>query len=332
MKTALLLLPLATMALACSDENSTVVVSVYSSAAPIPRVAQLRVRAQAGVYSQELLYPEKPRAEDALLELNSATAKATPVTFSMSFRPMFKGTVVFNVEALDPSQVVLASGASSPEQLRTGQVTNASVMVSPACDPLQPSATCGNGLNCAFVCDPETHQSRTSCMKSGLKSPGEICGDLADCAPGAECFEFTCQGTTIKTCRKFCASDADCGTDSACNLSISCSASTTKASICSRPCDPTGNATGGCVQGLHCFVYAGEVTDCACSPSTRTGGTGQACTGDDGCLPGLTCVERGGQKTCRPLCTVASSVSVCPTGTACTALSSPVYKVYGACL
>lgn len=328
MKTGILLLSLATIAAACSDERSMVVVSVLSSGGPIARVAQLRVQAtngQSGEYHQELFYPEKPKSEDALLELNQ-----TPVTFSMSFRPIFKGTVTFEVEALDPAKNVLASGRSSPEQLNVGQVTYSTVKVSPACDPMQPVATCGSGQNCAFVCD-SNKQAKTVCVSSHLTKPGEVCSDLADCVPGSECFEFTCLGTSIKTCRQFCTSDADCGTGATCSLSISCSASSSQARICSRPCDPTGNATGGCVPGLRCFVYSGEVTDCACSPSTRTGTVGQVCTSDDGCMPGLTCVDRGGQKSCRPLC-VLTATAGCPTGTTCTALSSPVYKVYGACL
>jgi hypothetical protein len=320
----------AVVAAACSDDKSVVVVSVYSNGLPVARVAQLRVEAingQSGEYTQELYYPEKPRAEDALFELSDK-----PVTFSISFRTMFKGTVTFKVEALDPANGVVASGESSPEQLNVGQVTYSTVWVSPACDPMQPIATCGERKNCAFVCD-EQKQAKTVCMAAGVKQTGDACDSLSDCAPGSECFTFTCSGISIKTCRKFCASDTDCGVGSTCSLSITCSASNREALICSRPCDPTGDASDGCTPGLSCFIYAGEVTDCACKPASRTGVTDQACTGDDGCLPGLTCVDRGGQKTCRPLCVLGKTEKpVCPPGSTCTEVTSSVYKTYGACL
>lgn len=195
------------------------------------------------------------------------------------------------------------------------------------CDPLRPSLTCGEGQNCAFVCDPQNQPKRV-CLSGGSRSPGTVCNELADCAPGSACFQYSCSGTSIKTCRRFCSNDQGCGTGATCSLSFSCSASSEEARICSQPCDPTGSADDGCAQGLYCFVYAGEVTDCACRPSSRVGANGQKCTSDDSCAPGSTCVDRGGQKTCRPICSLAAAS--CPSGTVCTQLTG--YRVYGACL
>jgi hypothetical protein len=330
MKSARLLaaLLLAALGLSCSENKSIVVVAVYSGDVPVSGVAQLRVQAvngQLGEYSEVLYYPEKPRAETALLELS----KAQPVTFSLTFRSMFKGTVKFKIDALDGAQAILASGDSSPEQLGSGQITYANVRVVPPCDPMKPALTCGERQNCAFVCDAQK-QAETVCLASGLTNPGDACGDLSDCAPGSECFEFSCAGSPVKTCRKFCSTDADCGAGAACIALTPCSGSARKANICSRPCDPTGSATNGCAAGLRCFIYAGEVTDCACSPATRTGSMGQTCASDEACQPGLTCVDFGGQKTCRPLCTIKNSV--CPGGSSCTQVDSSVYKTYGVCL
>ena len=328
MKPVLIALLFATLSVACSDGKSIVVVSVLTDAQPIANVAQLRVRAttgQMGEYSQEVLYPEKPRAENELLEINSTK----PVTFSMTFRSMFKGTVTFQVEALDVTQTVLASGESSSEPLSEGQITYATVTVRAPCDPLSPAIVCGNGRNCALICDSQD-RAKLVCVAPGLKNPGDLCNDLSDCVPGAECFQFACAGTSVKTCRQFCNTDADCGAGSVCNLDISCPASATRARVCTRACNPTGEATQGCVPGLRCFVYAGEITDCACSPASRISGVGQPCTEEDDCLPGLTCVDQAGQKTCRALCMLVSPL--CPSGTTCTPLSSPVYRVYGACL
>ncbi len=308
-------------AAACSDDKSVVVVAVQSNAAPIVRAAQLRVRASNGGNAQDLLFPEQPRAEDALL--------TTPITFSMSFQPKYKGTVTFKVEVLDPAQNVVASGESQPEQLSVGQITYATVWVSPICDPLQPAVACGNGQNCAFVCDSQ-QQARTTCVAGGAASPGDVCGGLSDCAPGSECFGFTCSGTSIKTCRKFCANDSDCGAGATCISILPCGVSQRQAFICSRPCDPTGSAIHGCVAGLHCFIYEGGVTDCGCRAPTRTAEIGQACLGEESCSPGLACVEQGGQKTCRPLCALAAPS--CPESSACTELINSVYKAFGVCL
>ena len=317
---------LSALAAACSDAKSFVVVSVFSSVHPIANVAQLRVTVTDGQYNQQLLYPETPRPATALLQLDPTM----PVTFSVSLRPMFKADVTFDVEALDTAGVPLGEGTSGPQPLNVGQVTYATVYVTPPCDAMAPVEICGAGKTCALVCDQDSRPEML-CFSAGQVNPGDPCTDITDCLPGSECFEFKACSTAAqprKTCRQFCNVDSDCGAGS-CNTSVSCNTTSTSLRLCSRPCYPTGDATGGCAAGLFCFIYTGEITDCACLDQSRVGAVGVSCATDENCQPGLMCVDRGGSKSCRTICQLSNPT--CPTGT-CTRLTNPNYQVFGACL
>ena len=326
----MLLFLLLALAAACSDDKSFVVVKVLSTAHhPIANVAQLRVKVTDGQYKELLLYPEKPRAPTALLQLN----ETTPVTFSVSFRTTFKDDVMFDVEPLDTTQASLGRGTSGPYPLRVGQVTYATVAVTPPCDPVAPAGICDAGRTCALVCDSDSRPEML-CYSAGQGNPGDPCADTTDCAAGSECFEFnnaTCSTVAqpVKTCRQFCNTDSDCVAGS-CITGVSCDGASTSFRLCSRPCTPTGDATGGCANGLFCFIYAGEITDCACRDQSRVGSVGDPCQTDEKCQPGLMCVDRGSAKSCQTICQLTSQT--CPTGTTCTRLTNPDYQVFGACL
>jgi hypothetical protein len=323
-------LVLAILAAGCSDDKSYAVVSVLSSDHPLPNVAQLRVTVTTGQnreYHQQLFFPDKPLPATALLQLDLTT----PITFSVSFRTMFKGDVIFEVEPLDATQTLLGRGTSAAQPINVGKVTYANVTVVPTCDPLASANTCGANQTCALVCDAQS-RPQMACFPAGLKNPGELCTDVSDCLPGSECFEFkACSSAQpIKTCRVFCNSDTACGLGSTCSTNVSCDATSTAFKLCSRPCDPTGPATGGCAAGLYCFLYAAETTDCACRDASRVGVVATPCSTDADCQPGLMCVDRAGSKTCQTICQIASPS--CPTGTKCTTLTNPDYKTFGACL
>jgi hypothetical protein len=319
---------LSLLAAACSQDKSFVVVSVWSSGHSIDSVAQLRVKVTDGQVSEQLFYPETPRAATALLRIDTTT----PITFSVSFRTTFKDDVTFDVEPLDGRQEPLGRGTAGPQPLNLGQVTSVSVLVDPICDPAAPATICGDGKTCALVCDANS-QPETLCFAAGQGKPGDACAGTADCATGSECFEFSTCSTAaqpVKTCRQFCNSDSDCGAGSSCKASVSCAQTSTAFRLCSRPCDPIGDATGGCANGLSCFIYTNEITDCACRDTSRGGAVGVSCDTDENCQPGLMCVNRGGTKSCQTICRLINSS--CPSGTACAQLTNPDYQIFGACL
>jgi len=324
-----LLVLLLALAAACSEDKSFVVVLV-SSSPPIASVAQLRVKVTDGQLSEQLFYPETPRAATALLQLNDTT----PVTFSVSLRTTFKDDVVLEVQPLDTEGTSLGAGTSGPQRLNLGQVTYVTVFVAPPCDPMAPAAICEAGKTCALVCDSDSRPEML-CYSAGPGNPGDPCTDTTGCAIGSECFDFTTPtcpvpAQPVKTCRKFCNNTADCGAGSFCMTGVSCGQTSTSLHLCSRPCNPTGDATAGCAAGLFCFIYSGEITDCACRDQSRAGAVGGSCATDADCQPGLMCVDRGSQKSCQTICQLNSSS--CPAGTTCTRLTNPDYQVFGACL
>lgn len=325
----------------CSEDKSFARVSVLSTGAPIPEVARLRVYVTNDPHEDELLYPEKA---GAAFTLDPHTA----VSFSVSFRTSYSGSVTIEVEALDSAQRVLGYGKDT-QPLRLRQIVDATVSVVAgarrrvpgdggvvdggpvlACEPSAPATTCGANQTCVLSCG--TNGSAAGlCIQAGTKQPGEVCTNNQECEIGSQCFEFACSnaGQPIRTCLRFCSEDALCGTDSRCNTTVPCGSFATAFRICSRPCDPVGNATVGCATGLQCFIFSGETTGCECASPSRIGRAGSPCNANDDCLPGLMCVAQGESKTCRPICRLDSPH--CASGT-CTRLVNPDYRVFGACL
>jgi hypothetical protein len=330
------------LALGCSDDESFARVAVLSTKT-IANVSTLRVHVTSGTQEDELLFPEKP---GAAFSLDPAVA----LTFSVSFRTSYNGAATIEVEALDSNKDVLGYGKDS-QSLRARQIVDAIVTVVAgairprlgsdagvgnggepilACEPSAPAAACGGNHTCALSCGRDG-SAAGMCIRAGSRKPGESCTDNGECEPGCQCFQFGCatEGQPIKTCLRFCKDDTFCGSDSRCNTAVPCGKFTSAFHICSLPCDPVGEARLGCAAGLRCFVFSGETTGCQCNGPSRAGTAGSMCNTNDDCQPGLMCVAQGENKSCRPICRLASPT--CTSGN-CTKLVNPDYKVFGACL
>jgi len=83
-----------------------------------------------------------------------------------------------------------------------------------------------------------------------------------DCALGSECFDFTTPtcptpAQPVKTCGSSAASTSDCGAGSFCMTGVSCGTRPARRMhCCSRPCDPTGDATVAAPRACSSFIYS----------------------------------------------------------------------------
>jgi hypothetical protein len=339
----------------CASDKSFALVAVTSADEPFNDVAQLVVDLRNGPHRDLLMYP---RMRTAMVRFDKETA----LTFSAGFRTSHSGDLEVRVTPLDRNGTVLGYG-SGTAQIITGDVTRVAVSVSrnarppvepdggvgadgpdgggggdrpdarlpdtgPPCEPTAPTTTCTGNQTCAVVCSGAT--PLTTCTMSGPKMPGELCTRTEECVPGSQCFSMTCgMGPQIpKSCLKFCKTDADCG-GGRCRTDVPCGTGSTGHRLCTIACDPTGAATGGCAAGLNCFLYSGEVPDCDCRGTTRTGMVGSSCQDSSTCGPGLVCVDRQGARTCRPLCRLVDRM--CPAGMVCGMLENPTFSTYGEC-
>jgi hypothetical protein len=353
--------PLLLVALAgCTSEKAFVRVSVVA-AREMNDVVQLRVvlddERRADV--DTLLYPKTAGAPFKL-------TTGTPVTFSVSLSTSRKGPIKVGVvprlangsdqgygektlamvDSDDTNELeIIVDPDAAPPVRPDGGVSDVSPgpgnnndALALSCNPTVPSTCTTPGRTCTIGCLNGT--AAAACTLPGNKQPGEACTNMQDCVAGSQCFEFNAAacGTTgpavPRACLKFCMQDQDCGGGGArCVNAVQCSASgPTPYKFCSRPCDPTGAAMNGCAAGLFCFITPGEIPDCNCRATTRTGGDGQTCTDDRNCQPGFICVEnlQSTQRVCRPLCRL--SAPSCAAGRTCEKLVMPDYQTFGACL
>jgi hypothetical protein len=337
---------------ACAEDKSFVVVSVVADTGQgmFNDVAQLRVGLRNGAHRDTLHYPKMATAMVRFDE-------AVPLTFSVGLKPARAGDLVVGVTPLNAGGTVLGYGQATAT-IVVGNETSVTVKIrrddrpppdevdggaagdggagdrpdartadaGPPCDPTM-AMSCPGGGTCAVSCLGTNPTS--TCTMGGTKRPGEICTRTEDCAAGGQCFSLTCGGTQVpRSCLKFCNTDADCG-GGKCRTEVPCMGRPSGFKLCTQACDPTGEATTGCAMGLSCFLYSGEVPDCDCRGPERTGAVGARCTDSSTCNPGLFCVTRGGDSTCRPLCKLSDMR--CPAGMVCNRLVSPDFSTYGEC-
>jgi hypothetical protein len=118
---------------------------------------------------------------------------------------------------------------------------------------------CPEGQACTFS------GGAGACAPAGLADMGEVCAGTS-CLPGHACVQFT--GDPASTCRRFCVTDADCGEDRKCNLTVN-----GMFTVCSEPtvgCDLFGDAETACEAGQGCY-YNNQTSQCMAA-GTKQGG------------------------------------------------------------
>ena len=137
---------------------------------------------------------------------------------------------------------------------------------------------CGEGQACTFS------GGAGSCAPAGTADMGEACSGTS-CLAGHACIQFT--GDPGSTCRRFCQSDADCGADRKCNLTVN-----GMFTVCSEPtigCDLFGDGAE-CGDGQGCY-YSNQTSQCM-AEGTKQGGDavqGTCLGGDATCMSDAQC-------------------------------------------
>jgi len=354
---AALVLSAGASTVACSSPHSFVVLNLeLAPASPhISGIQSIRVEVTQGTASiQDLSYPAPGLVIDALAPTGDdggATdadgGAGSPKTLSVEFSNGVKGTVSFDVSAIDGSGCTIGHGRADVA-IRRGAVAQGIIAFVPrhdctgdggamdgggddgatfaGCDPTSPSS--GPGLLCPAgqLCQVDCPNQKTDCVPGGTGAPGSLCTTNADCAPGSQCFDYGSTGCAAKVCLQFCHTAADCaafgagggGSGSVCEGLVPCNGMLTTYHTCTFNCDPTAAAAsrhGGCPAALVCVMPASmDAVDCACAETTRTKTEGQTCASGAECAPGLICNQMGTSKTCRPICRCDGQNGACTPG------------------
>jgi hypothetical protein len=349
---------------ACSSDPSYLVVSATTPVGKsLTGVTRFRVDLQSGIAGDRLYYPRlgSNDAGFATGGANLSLSATVPISFSVSFPDKLTGTVTIGITALDETGTVRGCG-STQAKISRGETVRVPVVIDPgatACPPKTSPNTdggvadagtadtaptpdggaiscspegalgCGAQATCALSCMGAG--ATTQCTPAGTGVPGSVCEDDSDCSIGSQCFVEACG---VKVCRKYCATNPECGGNGAsCLTEIQCDGAPNGSGhrICSQPCDPRGLAQTGCAAGLKCFVFPGEVVDCDCVGAKRTGMDGDACQTSANCGAGLLCITMGVDARCRPVCRHDTPTD-CPANRSCETLISPALTTFGACV
>jgi hypothetical protein len=317
------------LAAGCSGGKSYAVVTVRGASPDFPNVAQFAVYLTNGPTRKDTLY--YPRSPAGPYRVSPTDTIDFSVGFSSSYlgdltvgvvpRDTFGNSMGYGetVKPIEPGEVmrlevVVVKDALPPDTIGDGGLP-------PPCEPSNANA-CGAGNTCYVRCFGNTGVG--SCTAAGTGQAGLPCTTSAECAPGLQCFEYSCG----KICMKFCKTDGECG-GGRCTVNVPCGGRATVHKACTLPCDPRGDGLTGCSGGLRCYLFDEEVPGCDCQGANKE--EGQPCQNVRDCQPGHLCVEmENAARVCRPLCRLADGV--CPPGRTCTPLVKPDYKTWGACV
>jgi len=211
-----------------------------------------------------------------------------------------------------------------------------------ASQPCDVATQCGCALD--HSCDVDTSDLMGGACRP-ITSPGhetDTCTSLEECDRGYVCIG----GATASSCKKYCTSNADCGSPRG-QCVIDVSDGTTPIPgippVCSSNCDPASPTLTGCpATGWKCGIFNAthmgtdyNIADCAVAGA---GVQGSVCTGsgngnDALCAQNFLCTTVTGAApyNCRRICTVGGGQCG---GLTCLTFATPVIiggTEYGVC-
>jgi hypothetical protein len=215
-----------------------------------------------------------------------------------------------------------------------------------ACSQMPCSILPQCGCSQTFACDVDTSDANgTACRP--VTAPGTHtteCNSLDDCDKG-----FVCLGNAqYGSCKKYCTTDADCGTPRGkCVLDISSGGTPVPGipAACSSNCDPTDTTGALCPSTYKCGLFnathAGspvKITDCSpAGAGTQGADCKQGTVGNDAlCAKGFLCTTTDNNVTfkCRKVCKSPAATSAACGGQQCIGFADPFTvggDTYGVC-
>jgi hypothetical protein len=178
-----------------------------------------------------------------------------------------------------------------------------------------PQCGCGTGN----ACDIDSSDNKGTACRA-VNTPGTetaACNTIYQCDKGFVCLG----GSAFASCKKYCSSDADCGTPrGACVIDITAGGQPVMGipSVCSSNCEPTATNSPECPSTYKCGLFTAShngtsVKIADCSPA-GTGTQGASCASgtmgaDNLCAKGYLCstVTSDTAFKCRRICQKAAS-------------------------
>jgi hypothetical protein len=195
------------------------------------------------------------------------------------------------------------------------------------------------------TCDLDSGDSMGTACRN-ITVPGT---ETSACSSKTECDRnFTCiGGAAYASCKKFCTSNADCGSPRGqCVLGFASTAGPDVPKFCSSNCDPTDATAASCPSTFKCTLYTAmsagtnyKIADCSLA---GTGTQGVDCTAgsqpyEAKCAKGFQCVKLTTESTykCRKICaTPGQAGGACGGSNQCIGYTEPHTigsTTYGVC-
>jgi hypothetical protein len=202
------------------------------------------------------------------------------------------------------------------------------------------------GCTGANACDVDTSDGDGTACRNIL-TPGKetnTCTTNTTCDGGYVCVG----GNAFASCKKYCETDAECGTPRGrCVIELTSGGAPIAGipKVCTSNCEPTDTTAAGCPSTFKCTLYSQssgglthKIADCSLAGTRTQGGD---CTAGNGpnetmCAKGHQCVRFGNEATfkCRRICTNPTATSAQCGGQQCVGFTEPHTigtTTYGVC-